>query len=209
MVDSAKLLEIIKAIAAKIEEEKYYLTELDDKVADGDHGINMANGFKKVLEKLPDLENKSCGPILVGVGMTLIPTVGGAGGMMYGTAFMKAGSAIESKNTISMEDLLQMLERAISAVMFRGGAKTGQKTMLDAMCPAYEAMMTEYAASADAKAALAAGVQAAEKGVEYTKTIEAETGKAFTHNSRPTIGHPDPGAASFTMMLQVIHDMIA
>ena len=206
MVSNAKLIEMIKVIAAKIEEEKLFLTELDNVIADGDHGINMARGFGKVLEKLPTVEGKDVGTILKTVGMTLVSTVGGAAGPLYGTAFMQAGMAAAGKEEVGMEDLFAMLEKAIAGIMMRGKSTTGEKTMLDSICPALEAMKAEYAASGDAKAALAAGVKAAEDGIEYTKTIAATKGRASYIGER-SIGHQDPGATSFTMMLTIISDM--
>lgn len=206
MVSNTKLIEMIKAMAAKIEEEKLFLTELDNVIADGDHGINMARGFGKVLEKLPAVEGKDVGTILKTVGMTLVSTVGGAAGPLYGTAYMKAGAAVAGKNEVGMEDFFVMLEEAIAGIKMRGKSTTGEKTMLDSICPALEAMKAEYAASSDAKAALAAGVKAAEEGIEYTKTIAATKGRASYIGER-SIGHQDPGATSFTMMLTIISEM--
>ncbi len=206
MVNSAKLIEMLKVIGAKIEEEKLFLTELDNVIGDGDHGINMARGFGKVEEKLPTLEGKDVGTILKTVGMTLVSTVGGASGPLYGTAFMKAGQVAAGKEEVGMEDFFAMMDEAIKGIMMRGKSTTGEKTMLDAICPALEAMKAEYAASSDAKAALAAGVKAAEEGIEFTKTIAATKGRACYVGER-SIGHQDPGATSFTMMLTIISDM--
>lgn len=206
MVNSAKLIEMLKVIGAKIEEEKLFLTELDNVIGDGDHGINMARGFGKVEEKLPTLEGKDVGTILKTVGMTLVSTVGGASGPLYGTAFMKAGQVAAGKEEVGMEDFFAMMDEAIKGIMMRGKSTTGEKTMLDAICPALDAMKAEYAASSDAKAALAAGVKAAEEGIEFTKTIAATKGRACYVGER-SIGHQDPGATSFTMMLTIISDM--
>lgn len=206
MVNSAKLIEMLKTISAKIEEEKLFLTELDNVIGDGDHGINMARGFSKVEEKLPTLEGKDCGTILKTVGMTLVSTVGGASGPLYGTAFMKAGAAVAGKEEIGMDDFFKMMDDAVAGIMQRGKSTTGEKTMLDSICPALEAMKEEYGASTDAKAALAAGVKAAEEGIEFTKTIAATKGRACYVGER-SIGHQDPGATSFTMMLTIIAEM--
>lgn len=206
MVNSAKLIEMLKVIGAKIEEEKLFLTELDNVIGDGDHGINMARGFGKVEEKLPTLEGKDVGTILKTVGMTLVSTVGGASGPLYGTAFMKAGQVAAGKEEVGMEDFFAMMDEAVAGIKMRGKSTTGEKTMLDAICPAIDAMKAEYAASSDAKAALAAGVKAAEEGIEFTKTIAATKGRACYVGER-SIGHQDPGATSFTMMLTIISDM--
>ena len=95
MLDTAKAAEIIRAIAARMEAEKDLLTQLDNEIGDGDHGINLARGFKSVLEKLPELEGGDIGGLLKGTGMQLVSNVGGASGPLYGTAFMKAGNALK------------------------------------------------------------------------------------------------------------------
>lgn len=207
MTDSKKIIEILSAIGAKIQEQKEFLTELDNVIGDGDHGINMARGFGEVEKKLPTLEGKDIGTILKTTGMTLVSTVGGASGPLYGTAFMKAGMAAAGKEEIGMEDFFAMLDVAVEGIKMRGKATTGEKTMLDAIVPSIEAMKAEYEASQDAKKALAAGVKASEDGVEYTKTIAATKGRACYVGER-SIGHQDPGATSYTFMLTVISEMI-
>lgn len=207
MTDSKKVIEILSAIGAKIQEQKEFLTELDNVIGDGDHGINMARGFGEVEKKLPTLEGKDIGTILKTTGMTLVSTVGGASGPLYGTAFMKAGMAAAGKEEIGMEDFFAMLDVAVEGIKMRGKATTGEKTMLDAIVPSIEAMKAEYEASQDAKKAFAAGVKASEDGVEYTKTIAATKGRACYVGER-SIGHQDPGATSYTFMLTVISEMI-
>lgn len=207
MTDSKKVIEILSAIGAKIQEQKEFLTELDNVIGDGDHGINMARGFGEVEKKLPTLEGKDIGTILKTTGMTLVSTVGGASGPLYGTAFMKAGMAAAGKEEVGMEDFFAMLDIAVEGIKMRGKATTGEKTMLDAIVPSIEAMKAEYEASQDAKKAFAAGVKAAEDGVEYTKTIVATKGRACYVGER-SIGHQDPGATSYTFMLTVISEMI-
>ena len=101
MIDTKKILAIIEGIAKKIEAEKDFLTELDNKIGDGDHGINLSRGFKNVMEKLPELADKDLGAIFKGVGMQLVSAVGGASGPLYGTAFMKAGNVCKGKNSLT------------------------------------------------------------------------------------------------------------
>ena len=180
-----------------------FLTDLDAAIGDNDHGINMARGFKKVDADLPGLEGKDIGAILKKVGMDLVSTVGGSSGPLYGTAFMKAGAKAAGKNEIGMEDFLAMMDEAIGGVQLRGKAVRGEKTMLDAMIPAQEAMKAAAAGGADTAAVLQAGVKAAEEGVEYTKTIIATKGRASYLGER-TLGHQDPGATSFTLILKAI-----
>ncbi|MBR7058097.1 MAG: dihydroxyacetone kinase subunit L [Stomatobaculum sp.] len=203
MTDNAKVIAILKNIIAAIDENAQFLTDLDAAIGDNDHGINMARGFKKVDADLPGLAGKDIGAILKKVGMDLVSTVGGSSGPLYGTAFMKAGAKAAGKNEISLDDFIVMMDEAIGGVQLRGKAVKGEKTMLDAMIPAQEAMKAAAAGGADAAAVLKAGVKAAEEGVEYTKTIIATKGRASYLGER-SIGHQDPGATSFTVILQAI-----
>lgn len=200
-MDNKKVIEILKLIGAAIQEQKDYLTELDNVIGDGDHGINMARGFQEVEKRLETAEGKDVGAILKMVGMTLVSTVGGASGPLYGTAFMKSGQLLAGKDRVNLEDFIEALKVSIEGVKMRGRSTIGEKTMLDAMVPALEAI--REAGGASAKEALQAGVEAAEKGIEYTKTIIATKGRASYLGER-SIGHQDPGATSFTLMLRVV-----
>lgn len=207
MTDSKRVIEILSKISEQIQMEKEFLTELDNVIGDGDHGINMARGFKEVDKKLPDLVGKDIGAILKAVGMTLVSTVGGASGPLYGTAFLKAGAALGAKTEMDGGDFIAALEAAIGGVQMRGKAHEGEKTMLDALIPALSAMKKSYAEGNDFRTALAKGVAAAEEGVEYTKTIIATKGRASYLGER-SIGHQDPGATSACILLKVISQMI-
>ena len=200
-MDTKKLLAIIAAIAKKIEAEKDFLTQLDNEIGDGDHGINLARGFKSVEEKLPTFVDKDIGAILKGVGMQLVSTVGGASGPLYGTAFMKAGNVCKGKTELTAEEFAAAFEAAIGGVKMRGKAVEGEKTMLDALCPAYKAFKDGIDGVKSLVDALADGVDAAEKGVEFTKTIIATKGRASYLKER-SLGHQDPGATSSLFMLQ-------
>ena len=212
-MNTEKLIRVIHAIGEKIEAEKDYLTGLDNVIGDGDHGINMSRGFQKVEKTLNAYADKEPGDILKAVGMALVSKVGGSSGPLYGTAFLKMGMALKGKTDISIEDFLKALQVAIDAVMLRGKSVRGEKTMLDAMIPAREAMESAYQemvgttsnkeAVSAAKVVVAAGVKAAWEGVEYTKTIAATKGRASYLGER-SIGHQDPGATSFTMMLEAL-----
>ena len=173
MADSKKVIEIIQAISKKIEEEKDYLTKLDQPIGDSDHGINMARGFGEVEKKLPTLEGKDIGTILKTVGMTLVSTVGGASGPLYGSAYLKAGMAAAGKEELSMDDFIGVMKAATEAVEQRGKAVLDEATMLDAMIPSLKAMEEANAGGADAKAVLDAGVKAAWAGAEHTKELIA------------------------------------
>ena len=203
MLDTAKVVEIIRAIAARMEAEKDFLTQLDNEIGDGDHGINLARGFKQVLKKLPEWENSDIGTVLKGTGMQLISNVGGASGPLYGTAFMKAGNILKDKAEIEAADFAAALEAAIGGIKMRGKSVEGEKTMLDSLCPAYKALVEALESGAALKPALQKAVEAAAGGVEYTKTIAATKGRASYLGER-SIGHQDPGATSSLFMLQEI-----
>lgn len=198
---------IIEGMAKKIEAEKEYLTELDNEIGDGDHGINLARGFEAVEKKLPSLAGGDIGALLKGVGMQLVSTVGGASGPLYGTAFMKAGMACKGLTEIDGPAFVKAMEAAVDGIKMRGKATEGEKTMLDALCPALKVMQDDVAAGKSLKEALQDAAQAAEKGVEYTKTIIATKGRASYLGER-SLGHQDPGATSSLYLLQVLAEMV-
>ena len=135
--------------------------------------------------------------------MALVSTVGGASGPLYGTAFMQAGKALDGKMELCEQDLVTILDAFVAGVQLRGKAVAGEKTMLDAMIPARDAVKAALDNGKNAKEDLADGVKAAEKGVEYTKTIIATKGRA-SYLGKRSLGHQDPGATSFTTMLKVV-----
>ena len=198
MADVKKVIEIIDKIIADVDEQKLFLTELDNVIGDGDHGINLARGFDAVKTIEDTFESKDIGAIL--------KAIGGASGPLYGTAFMKSGALLNGKTEMDMNDFIEMLQVSIDGIMKRGKAVKGEKTMLDAMIPAHDAIKASYEADGDAKKALDAGVKAAEEGIEYTKTIIATKGRASYLGER-SIGHQDPGATSFTLMLKAVQEL--
>jgi len=191
MISKATVIEVIKDIAAAIEVDWQFLTDLDSAIGDGDHGINLKRGFEAVLTKLP--EDKDIGTILKTVGMTLVSTVGGASGPLYGTAYMKMGMKLAGKEEITREELIAAFDEALAGIKARGHAVRGEKTMLDAFEPALDELK--------AGKGWAEAVAAAEAGIEYTKTIIATKGRASYLGER-SIGHQDPGATSITLMLK-------
>lgn len=208
MADSAKVLEIIRAIAFKMEEKREYLTELDQPIGDSDHGINLARGFGAVKGELDSLEGKDIGTILKKVGMTLVSTVGGASGPLYGTAFMKAGMVLAGKNEIHMDDFLAAVTGAVEGVKQRGRSETEEATMLDAMVPSLAAMTKAAGSKKTSKEALDEGVKAAWAGAEHTKSLIATKGRASYVGERG-LGHQDPGATSYAYMLETVAALLA
>ena len=201
MVSKATVTELIKNIAGAIHENRQFLTDLDAAIGDGDHGINMSRGFDAVMGKLPAAEGKDIGFLLKTVGMTLVSTVGGASGPLYGTAFMKMGALLGGKEELSDEDIIAAFKEAVGGIKLRGHAERGEKTMLDALEPALDELEAGFAAGTPHKDVWAKAVAAAEAGIEYTKTIIATKGRASYLGER-SIGHQDPGATSVTLMLR-------
>lgn len=203
MVDNDKVLQILDNIGDRIIENKMFLNDLDTAIGDGDHGINMARGFTNVKEKLKDLQGKDFTTIFNTVAMTLISTVGGASGPLYGTAFMKSAATVKGKEALDSEDLLNILKASIDGIQMRGKAVKGEKTILDSLIPAYEIYDKALNDGSSGTEALEKAVVAAKDGVEYTKTIKATKGRASYLGER-SIGHADPGATSSKIILEAI-----
>lgn len=207
-MNTKKLAEVLLAATKKIEEHKDFLTELDNEIGDGDHGINLARGFAAVEQKLPALADAGdIGALLKGVGMQLVSTVGGASGPLYGTAFMKAGAACKGMTEMDGPAFVKAMEAAVDGIKMRGKATEGEKTMLDALCPALQAVRDAVESGKTLKEAVQAGADAAEKGVAYTKTIIATKGRASYLGER-SLGHQDPGATSSWYILQAMAEHI-
>jgi len=204
---ATKIYECIEKIGNSIIENKDFLTDLDREIGDADHGVNMARGFTEVLAVLPQDET-DIGAALKKVGMKLLSTVGGASGPLYGTAYMKAAGPAAGKTEITLEDGKAMLEAVIAGIQMRGKAVKGEKTMLDALMPALDAMTASIEAGDDAHTCLTKMCDAAREGVEYTKTIIATKGRASYLGER-SLGHQDPGATSSLLTLEAIRDFIA
>jgi len=197
----------IESIAEVLKENRDYLTELDAAIGDADHGINMDRGFTAVMQKLPSVQDKDIGTILKTVGMTLVSTVGGAGGPLYGTFFMRAGMSLGDKTEMSISDLAAALEAARDGVVARGKANLEDKTMVDAITPALEALQEAIANGADPIAALHRMTDAAEQGMKDTIPMLAKRGRASYLGER-SIGHQDPGATSSYLILKTITETV-
>ena len=207
MVNSTKIVEILNNVTDKINDKKLYLTELDAAIGDGDHGLNMSKGFSAVSEKIKCDTDKDIGNLLKKVGMTLVSTVGGASGPLYGTAFMKASIYAKGKEEISIEDFIEMMNIAIEGIKMRGKAKKGEKTMLDSLIPAYEEGKKAIEDGKSPKEVLEVMKNAAYEGIEYTKTIIATKGRASYLGER-SLGHQDAGATSSAVILSAIYDSL-
>jgi dihydroxyacetone kinase-like protein len=191
-----------------VEENKDYLTNLDAEIGDADHGINMNRGFTAAMGKLGSAQEGDIGALLKTVGMTLVGTVGGAGGPLYGTFFLRMGMAVPNKSELTGEDLVTMLDAGVKGVVERGKANPGEKTMLDALLPAVDALRKHVAAGADTLEALKQATAAAEAGMKATIPMKALKGRASYLGER-SIGHQDPGATSSFLILKAITDTVA
>ncbi len=201
MISKAQVLQWLEHFAAVIADQKEYLTQLDAAIGDADHGINMDRGFKAVMAQLPTVADKDIGTILKKVGMVLVSTVGGAGGPLYGTLFMRMGMAVGNKEELEASDVLAMFQAALDGVKMRGKAEPGEKTMVDALTPAVEALRQALEAGDDLHAALEKAVAAAEEGMKATIPMVARKGRASYLGER-SAGHQDPGATSTYLLFK-------
>lgn len=200
------LIDAIEAIGEIIAANKEELTNLDAAIGDADHGINMARGFQAVGVKLKGLTSEAdAAMVLKTVGMTLITTVGGASGPLYGTAFLRAAAMGQGKHQLTAAHAAEMLAAAISGIKERGKAVRGEKTMLDALEPAYEAFKKAEQAGKSLAECFAEARQSAFEGVVYTKSIIATKGRASYLGER-SIGHQDPGATSSYLILSALEE---
>jgi dihydroxyacetone kinase-like protein len=206
-VTKAQIIAWLEGLAAVYAENKTFLTQLDSDIGDADHGINMDRGFRKVAEKLPSVADKDIGNILKTTGMTLMSTVGGASGPLYGTFFMRAATAVDAKEALDNEDLTALFDAAVQGVAKRGRAVLGDKTMIDALTPAVAAMKAAVEAGQDTNAVLEAATNAAEQGVQDTIPLQARKGRASYLGER-SIGHQDPGATSSWLMLNTLLEVV-
>lgn len=199
----------IRQIQAVLREQRQYLTGLDSPIGDGDHGINMDRGFTAVIAKLDAAAaGQDVGAVLKLVASTLISTVGGASGPLYGTAFLRAGTALAGKPAATLADCVAALNAAVQGIKDRGKASQGEKTMLDALVPAQEALAAAAAAGLALPAAFAQAAAAAEAGAQATIPLLATKGRASYLGER-SIGHQDPGATSSALMLRAVADTLA
>lgn len=191
--------------AERLRDQKAYLTQLDSAIGDADHGINMDRGFQAVTAKLPALPADDIGALCKGVGMTLMSTVGGASGPLYGTFFRRFGAATAGKAEIEIADLLAALASAVEGIQTLGKAEPGDKTMLDALIPARDALQAGIEGGLTPADALASAVAAAEQGMLATIPLVARKGRASYLGER-SAGHQDPGATSSHLLLKAAAD---
>lgn len=180
-----------------------YLTGLDREIGDADHGLNMHRGFSKVVEKLPAIADKDIGFILKNTGMTLLSSVGGASGPLFGTFFIRAAQVTQAHQSLSLEELYQMMREGADGVISRGKAEPGDKTMCDVWLPVVESLRLTCEQNLSIPAALDAAAAQAEAAAQSTITMQARKGRASYLGER-SIGHQDPGATSVMFITQML-----
>lgn len=201
MITKKDVLAWINRLQKIYNENKEYLTELDSAIGDADHGINMNRGFTTVKTELEKTPPQDISAALKITAMTLIRTVGGASGPLYGTFFLRASNICTSKTDLQASDVVALFEAGLEGIGQRGKAQLGDKTMVDALMPAVNAMKQALQDGADLRQLLKQGVAAAEKGMEGTIPLQARKGRASYLGER-SIGHQDPGATSSYLLLK-------
>jgi dihydroxyacetone kinase-like protein len=204
-ISTADLARFVALYGERLREARPYLTELDSAIGDGDHGINMARGFGAVNGQLAEMAGGDAGALFKQVGMKLISTVGGASGPLYGTFFLRLGTALGEGTEVAPSQLVAALRAGLEGVVARGKAEPGDKTMVDAMAPAVGAL--ESQANGDWAAALDAAAQAAAQGRDQITPLVARKGRASYLGER-SAGHQDPGATSTTMLFEALRDAL-
>jgi phosphoenolpyruvate---glycerone phosphotransferase subunit DhaL len=210
-VDAAFVRDWILQIASDVSEQRDYLTQLDAAIGDADHGVNMDRGFSAVAAKLAAAESDpGAGPgkVLLTVGMTLISTVGGASGPLYGTAFREAGKALGDGQELDAEGLLAALRAGLAGIEKLGAATEGDKTMVDAYAPAVAAFADVVDAGGTVPVAATRAREAAEDGMRATIPMQARKGRASYLGPR-SVGHQDPGATSTALVFRALETVAA
>jgi phosphoenolpyruvate---glycerone phosphotransferase subunit DhaL len=206
VIDTAALDRWIRAFAAAVAENEEFLTRLDSAIGDADHGANMSRGMKAVLAKLDSDPPAAPAALLKQTGMTLVSTVGGAAGPLYGTFFLRMAGAVGDTETLDQAAFADALRAGVQGVVARGKAEAGDKTMYDALAPAVDALDAALGGEG-ADGALRAAADAAAAGRDATTPMQARKGRASYLGER-SVGHQDPGATSATLLIAAAADTI-
>jgi len=183
--------------------ERDFLTQLDTDIGDGDHGLNMNRGFNKVVEKLPSVADQDIGSILKFTGMTLLSSVGGASGPLFGTFFIRAAQAANARQSLVLAELQQMIQQGVEGVVMRGKAEPGDKTLCDVWWPVVDSFGQSVQQQLGITQALQQAAMCAEQAVQATIPMQARKGRASYLGER-SIGHQDPGATSVMLMIKAL-----
>jgi dihydroxyacetone kinase-like protein len=201
MISYDDIVAWVRRFAAAVTENKSYLTDLDSAIGDADHGINMDRGFSAVVVMLDGRAGPDVGATLKAVGTTLVSKVGGASGPLYGMFFMQMGGAVLGKEALTLEEFATAFETGLGGVLRIGKAEPGDKTMVDALIPARDALRAAIADGASIGDAVARMARGAEEGMLATVPLVARKGRASYLGER-SAGHQDPGATSTHLLLR-------
>lgn len=212
MPDGTVTLERLVAWLARytelVDENRTYLTELDSAIGDADHGSNMARGMTAVMAAIAESTPTAVDGLFKQVGMTLVSSVGGASGPLYGTFFLRFGTTAGAVTELDGAALAAALRAGVGGVVARGKAELRDKTMFDSMSPAVDALDAELASGADVSAAVAGAFAAALMGRDATEPLVARKGRASYLGER-SAGHLDPGATSTALLFQALAESLA
>lgn len=200
-------MEYIELVAKKIEENRDYVTELDSITGDGDHWANINMGFQKLIENKEQLLAMQLDQMFQKIGMLIMSTVGGSSGVLYGSAYIKAAKAIGSNPEMDIKLLCKVLEEELNAIMERGNAQPGFKTMIDALHPAVYRFKAALEQGMESCSALQELKQGAVEGMNSTKDMEAVRGRAC-YQANKGVGHLDPGAVTMCYQIEVLVDYL-
>ncbi|PIE34964.1 dihydroxyacetone kinase subunit L [candidate division KSB3 bacterium] len=200
------ILAWLLALQEVYSENKTYLTELDSAIGDADHGINMDRGFTAVKTELEKASFPDIGAVFKTVAMTLIKTVGGASGPLFGTLFLRASTACSGKTELQASDLVELFDLGVEGIIQRGKAQLEDKTMLDTLIPVVQAMQQALQSGTDLSTLLREAATTAETGMKSTIPLQARKGRASYLGER-SIGHQDPGATSAYLLLNTACDV--
>lgn len=206
-ISKEQIINWITKYAEVIRENKEHLTQLDAEIGDADHGASMDRGFQAVAQKLSTVAEQDIGALFKTVGMTLVSTVGGASGPLYGTLFMQMSMKANGLQELSLSEFAAAFETGVKGVMMRGKANPGEKTMIDSLLPAVDALNAAAGNGATAVTALHDAERAAYKGMLDTIPLIARKGRASYLGER-AIGHQDPGATSSYLLVKSIYDVV-
>src|SRR5581483_2579845 len=206
-VDAGTVKRWLNEAAVSVREQRDYLTQLDAAIGDADHGTNMDRGFTAVVEKLDGLEAPP-GKLLTTAGSTLVSTVGGASGPLWGTALRRAGRSLGDAETFGGAELAEALDAALEGIVELGAAQEGDKTMVDALAPAVRALRARIEGGGELAEALAEARAAGEEGMRATTPLQASKGRASYLGER-SIGHQDPGATSTALIIAALERSVA
>ncbi len=206
-MDAATITSWMHGIDVAMREEKDHLVQLDAAIGDGDHGTNMTRGFEAVVQALQADTGSSPGKLLILAGRTLVGTVGGASGPLWGSALRSGGRVLGDQPTFDGTELTEVLAAALASIKDLGTASVGDKTMVDALEPAVETLRARLSGGALVADALDGAVEAAEVGMRATIPLQARKGRASYLGER-SIGHQDPGATSTALIIRALQKAV-